>query len=403
MATQLRHRDQRGFALVLALAVLFVLTLLGTLLMASVAIERKSAGHDLRSIQSLDVAEAGINEVCSRIMNGDITLDPADPRATGQIFLTTAGNVPVVGPETTAVETKQAAGQWLNYSTPDKGPHVLTVNWKTDPAQTVVYRYDPSRPPPTINTSTGNPIYIVHSTGTTGTAAQAILAEICSKPFNATVKGAFAANQGIDFSGTSDVCGDNHSINTPIGTAINACDAYRVGFGNMPGGWSTGTITQQGSTTEQGTPSITQNNVGFYSGPWDAFGMTEPDFLSWIGSPQALAPANPKGLIYLDNDGITQNQSGGYAYQGGNGEGLLYVDGDLHINGNFTFKGMIYVEGNLDINGTCWILGGIIVRGKSRLGIANGTFTCLYSSDAISQEISKYGGQFTRLSWREVP
>jgi len=43
------------------------------------------------------------------------------------------------------------------------------------------------------------------------------------------------------------------------------------------------------------------------------------------------------------------------------------------------------------------------VRGKSRLGIANGTFTLLYSSDAISQELSKYSGQFTRLSWREVP
>jgi hypothetical protein len=35
--------------------------------------------------------------------------------------------------------------------------------------------------------------------------------------------------------------------------------------------------------------------------------------------------------------------------------------------------------------------------------LANGNFTCLYSADAISQEISKFGGQFTRLAWREVP
>jgi len=402
MATLNRNRDERGFALVLALAVLFVLTLLGTLLMANVMVERKTGGHDMRSMQALDVAEAGVNEVASRLINGDLPMDPANPRSAGQIFLTTAGNVPVVGADTTAIETKQPAGQWLNYTTPTRGPDVLTVNFKTDAARTFVYLYDPTRNP-SVNTVSGMPIYVVHSTGTTGSSKQKIQTEMVSRPFNANAKGAFAANQGIDFSGNSDVCGDNHRADTPIGTRIPACNAFDVGSGNMPGGWSTSTITTQGSTTQTGNPPIAQGQVGFYSGPWDTFNMSQAEFLSWIGAPRALEPNPPKGLLYLDNNATTQDQSGGFAYHGGDGEGLLYVDGDMHINGNFTFKGLLYIEGNLDINGTCWILGGIICRGKARLGIANGTFTCLYSADAISQNISKYGGQFTRLSWREVP
>src|SRR4029079_11979844 len=107
--------------------------------------------------------------------------------------------------------------------------------------------------------------------------------------------------------------------------------------------------------------------------------------------------------IYLDNNLNTMDQSGSYAYHGGDGEGFLYVDGDMHINGNFTYRGLVYIEGNLDINGTCWILGGLVCRGKTQINIATGNFTVLYSADAISQALAKYGGQFVTLGWREGP
>jgi hypothetical protein len=62
---------------------------------------------------------------------------------------------------------------------------------------------------------------------------------------------------------------------------------------------------------------------------------------------------------------------------------------------------LIYVEGDLKINGTTWILGAMIVRGVTELKIANGTATILFSKDAIEQQIAKHGGQFATLSWRE--
>jgi hypothetical protein len=130
--------------------------------------------------------------------------------------------------------------------------------------------------------------------------------------------------------------------------------------------------------------------------------MPAADYFSWVGTPVSALPANPRGIYYLDNDAIHQNHSAKYAIQGGDGEGFLYVDGDLAINGNFQFRGLIYVEGNLAINGKCWVLGSVIVKGDSDMKVASGKGAILYSKDAIEQNIARYGGQFVTLSWRET-
>ena len=83
-----------------------------------------------------------------------------------------------------------------------------------------------------------------------------------------------------------------------------------------------------------------------------------------------------------------------------NGEGYLYVDGDLTINAGFHYKGLIFVEGDLKINGASWVLGGIVVKGATDI-TTNGGMTLLYSRDAIEQMLAKYGGQFVTMSWRE--
>jgi hypothetical protein len=43
---------------------------------------------------------------------------------------------------------------------------------------------------------------------------------------------------------------------------------------------------------------------------------------------------------------------------GVDGEGLLYIDGDLNLNSNFSYKGLIYCEGDITVNGNAWVLGG---------------------------------------------
>jgi type IV pilus assembly protein PilX len=395
-------RDERGIALVVALLVMLVLSLLALVLMTTVSVERKIAGHTQRETASLNTAEAGIAEALSRIKSGDIAMN-LNPKAVAQIYNCVAGSVPVPGTtDSTFMATDQPAGQWLNYSTATRGPNVLQVNYRTDAGQTVIYKYD-STQNPAVQTTTGFPIFQVTSTGLAGADRSKVVAEFIQKPINVNAKGALVAGVGIDFSGTSFVCGFNHTMSTPPGTASRPpCDTYELGTGMMPGAWSSGAITTSGAAVQDGSPPTSQNQVGFYTGPWDCFNMSQSSFFSWVGPSVPTEPANPTGIFYLDNDATPENQSGSFKYNGGTGAGFLYVDGDLSINGNFIYTGLIYITGDLKINGTCWILGSLVVRGKTTIKIANGNCAILYSADAIQQTVSQYGGQFVNISWRQL-
>jgi hypothetical protein len=389
-------------ALVLAIMVLLVLTVIGAALMANVNTETKIAGLKVRDTQSLTLAEAGIQEAALRIRNGDI-IDDRNPRHVTLIFNQIAGSVPNVGTDSTALATLQTAGNYLNYSTAAKSPYTLSVKYRTRAG--AILKYDDIANPK-INTTTGNPIWVVTSTGTQGGSNRTVYAEITRARFNVLARAAVAAKVGIQFKGNINICGHDHRMDTPAGSVPNGCDAYLAGTAPgscLPGAWSENAVTKDGSSTVHGEPvDYRETQTGFYSGPWDVIGMTQNEFYSWVGAPRNTEPNPPTGIYYLDNDGIKQNERGNWMYNGGDGEGFLYCDGDLRINGNFNYRGLIYVEGDLDINGNCWILGGLIVKGKSIVKIANGSATILYSSEAIQQKISRYGGNLRTIAWREL-
>lgn len=402
-----RENGERGMALVIAMLVLLALTLLGTVLMASLAANRKVAGQSALMREALDNANAGVGEAISHLRNGDAAMVPTNPRSTAQIFLAPAGSLPVVGTDTTAIPTGQPAGAWLNYSSATQGSDVLTIAYKTDANRSVIYKYDVTKNP-AINTVSGLPIYEITSTGKAGNATTTVVTDVCAKPIIANAKGAFAAGMDVNYVGNAVVCGYNHSANTPPGTGVNArgnapdCTPYEVGSGDMPATWTTGAISPGGTSNTSGVPPANPNlccQTGFYQGPWDMLGMSQVDFQSFVGPP-VTNPPSIKGIYYIDNDGIMGNQSTAAAFQGVTGEGMLYVDGDLTLNAGFVYVGLVYIEGNLILNGQAWILGALVVRGKSTVKM-NGGATILYSSDAITQKLAQYGGQYTTLSWRE--
>jgi len=405
--------DQSGMALVAALLVLLVSTALVSATMLGICSDSRGSGHAMGESQALNSAEAGVAEALERLGAREVP-DNGNARMVTQIFLCQPGSVPALGTDSTALATSQPAGQWLNYSTATQGPGVLTVQYKTDPARTTIYRYDPTLHPP-IQTVSGNPIYVITSTGRKGTDTRTVVAEVIERPLALNPKAAFVSGVNLDLSGSSVVCGNNHRADTPIGagtmgrTGFGGCDEdpgnqhWETGSGDMTGVWSSGKISGKGAGQQFGSPALAEHQPGFYSGPWDALGLEQADFFAWVGAPQAVAPQPPTGIIYLDNNSTSQDQSGAWAYQGGDGEGLLYADGDLTLNGNFSFRGMIYVEGDLMINGDAWILGSIICRGHTVIKLANGNLVVLYSHDAITQNIARHAAsQFANLSWREI-
>lgn len=60
-------RDQRGIALVMALLVLLVISLLAATLMMSISVDNKIGNFSTRQIQALNIAEAGVAEAVSLI------------------------------------------------------------------------------------------------------------------------------------------------------------------------------------------------------------------------------------------------------------------------------------------------------------------------------------------------
>jgi Tfp pilus assembly protein PilX len=397
--------SQSGMALVIALIVLLIVSLLAVVLIMGVTTNRQVVGQGVTGRKALDNAEAGIAEAISRMRNGDIDLSAANPRATAQIFLAQTGNVPSVGVDTTAMGTLQPSGSWLSYSTPGKSPDVLTVRFKTDSARTVIHRYDVTRTPRE-NTATGLPIYEITSTGRAGITRRTVVTDVVARPIIASTKGALAAGMDVDFVGNAVVCGYNHSASTPPHTGENGrhvnpdCVPYETGSGDLPATWSTGAITNGGAAYQAGYPiNNLGGQTGFYSGPWQALGMTQSEFISFVGAP-TTTPSSMNGIYWIDNDLVMGNQSGGTAFHNVTGEGMLYVDGDLTLNAGFVYTGLVYVEGNLRLNGQAWILGGLIVRGRTTV-LMNGGATILYSSDAITQKLARYGGLYTTLAWRE--
>src|SRR4029077_10503227 len=120
------RNNESGMALVVAMLVLLVLTLLGVVMMASVVSNRGVAGQSVTMRKALDTADAGVGEAISHLRNNDAAMNVANPRSTAQVFLASAGSLPGVGPDTTAIPTGQPAGAWLPYTTADKSGDVLT-------------------------------------------------------------------------------------------------------------------------------------------------------------------------------------------------------------------------------------------------------------------------------------
>lgn len=404
-----RHpANERGVALVMAILIMLVMTGLAAILMNNVTSVRKLSGHQVTETVALRYAEAGVAEAMARISNGGISFGN-NPKATALIF--NASSLPAVGTDTTALATGQLAGAWLTYSTSNKSPDVLTVTYKTDAARTVIYRYDGTKTPP-VQTTSGSPIYVIRSVGRSGSDARTVVSEVYQEIPTASTFGAVVCDQSVTWSGNDFMCGYNHRSDTPTGKGKNGrlgaggcwenalLGEWETNIANKAGMWSSSTISGSGLYAS-GVPPTSPSQPGFYAGPWAVLGMTASDFWTWVGPPQSAAPGVPTGILYLDNNGIKQDQSGSFTFTGGDGEGILYVDGDLTLNGNFHYRGLIYVEGNLSINSWSWILGSLIVRGNAPQNWhSNGTI--LYSSDTIAQMLTKYSGKCTAISYRQL-
>lgn len=142
------------------------------------------------------------------------------------------------------------------------------------------------------------------------------------------------------------------------------------------------------------------------------------DSTNWISYAQSLV-SNPDIIINNSGDlgqysNLGTQSSPKVTFINGNvlinsisGCGVLVVNGNLEINGNFNYVGLIIAYQNAKIvtklNGNGKVWGGIVIASNDvDLNISNGNFKCYYSSDALNLISSALQTRrFQIVSWWE--
>ncbi len=400
-------RGERGVALVMAIVVLLVISILAAMIMQNLSTERKISGHGLRTSRALSAADAGIAEMVSRMRSGDIELSEEEPGAVVQIFLTTAGLVPAVGGDTIAYPTVQPTGSWLDYSSATRGEDVLTLAFRRDESSGAIVRYDDLQSPQ-LNTACGMPVFRITSTGKVHGDRTRVQAELVWKPHHLSISAALTSGVDVNLEGGVSICGYQHAASTTFGDGAlgrvgdPSCVHHEVGTGDLPGIWTGGAVANNGGQVA-GIPSASvEGQGGFYDGPWELIGISQSDFTSLLGTHTA-SPASFDGVVWLDDNSTIADAGQSHDIAGLSGEGLLYVDGDLRLTGEVAYRGLIFVEGDFTSDATGTVIGAVVVRGRSggSCTITNGP-SMVYSRDAVNAAIAKATKEFVTLSWREL-
>jgi hypothetical protein len=411
-------KAENGNILVVTLLVLFAISVIGATLAMVSSMDLKISGNQRATTQSLFIAEAGLNEAIHRISlpnptnvaiagwTGNVAIsdsEPYDPDWKAYIYLTTPGAAPAVGGSAVSTGTLQdPKNGYLVYSQPNGTEGVLTVEHKWDDLDgdgtrdvNEIVRYDPIKIPPE-NFASGFPVEVITVTGESANGSRVIQAEVTKRTMVCRTLGALYVDKAVKLTGNCAFCGHNHDLNTPPGTKPNACKAWHLPTGNLPGVTSTGDVVKtQGSADILGDPQPIDDDAGnpFYSLA-EVLGISDAEVASMLAKADNTSIVNPlNGITYIQGDAsITSNLTG---------KGLIYVTGDLHAAGSFRFQGLIYVEGDVHFTGTPWVLGSMIVRGTSDFNFSSGNAAVLYSKDAITNALSSMMPCMV-LSWREM-
>jgi hypothetical protein len=426
-----RFGSERGVAMVALLMILSTLTILSVGFMLFSTTELRIADNQKDHVGALYTAEAGVSEIIARMEMDPGTLvdvnggtidayigdDPfnPDPNWRTEVYLAAPGALPAPDGIETVAATVQPAASWLHYGDTGTGLEPIVVEHKWADRNTNGIRevgeivlYDASRFPPE-NFVGGLPVETIRVPAQLNGSQRTVRAEVTRYSVTAKAQAAITCDRGVDLTGNMAGCGHNHDLWTPAGLKIPDCRPWELCAnrtldateGCQVAVMTTGDETDTGGSSDlEGFPtwSDTSSSNPFYdiesylgisTAQWNEV-RSNPDYTSandaeWFD-----------GIVIIDHDATSDEK-----FNGGGGQGLIYVDGDMDIAGAFEWRGLLYVEGDLQITGTPWILGAVVVRGKTEDAFGAGNATILYSRDAIQMFVGNHLGYQT-LAWNEL-
>ena len=260
------------------------------------------------------------------------------------------------------------------------------------------------------NPTTGECIYLVTGYGSRGGSNKAIEVEAMRVPTitvpsalyveaATTVQGSHTYIMGADSCGSADKAGIVTTENPGSVTIAGSPHVTGVG-GSEPDIVYNGTNMDiqalidafKESADFSYTVSSATHSPGTTPGPGDGWGNPTPG-----ATPQDPSSCSCSHTVHYDTGGTYVTLSAGVS-----GCGMLFIEGDLDINGNFSWYGPVIVTGSVLFTGggDKHITGALMVGGSAVVDVMGGNANIIYCSAAISDQTDHRPLQL--LSWKEA-
>jgi type IV pilus assembly PilX-like protein len=387
--------NEKGMVLPLGLMFLAIIAILGTTAVIVTTTDLKIGTNYRASEQAFYAAEAGIEEARARLKadanNSIININ------TG-VYIGVASKAQGKGYD------PAKHGLYASLSDLD---YIVEIIHQTDADGNVLYWGDPDGDGISgRNTTTGQNICLVTSYGNSGTSTKVIEVEMTRIPPIAVPAALYVeASTKIQGASTHIIGTDSCGADSKPGIATTKPDTEPITF-NPPSLLGTNVIGTQDNVSYNNTNMDVQSVVDSFKGSAD-FTHTVSNAthtgMNW-GTPipgitqQDPSSCSCNNIVYYDTQGTDIKLSGGTS-----GCGILLVDGDLNMNGDFSWHGMVIVTGSVIFlgGGDKNITGALIAGGSldADIDIIGGNSNIVYCSSAIDDQTKNRPLRI--LSWQE--
>jgi len=401
--------NEKGMVLVVALLLMAVLILLGTTAVMTTTTDLKISGNYKQSEKAFYIAEAGIEEARSR-MRDDFTptadkITDSDPTQTDwAVFIGSASKSEEKGFDSgnslhSRVDSFQTA---LDYT--------VKIVHQTDGAGSILYWGDAngdginekSTSGTTFDGKSMSNIYLVTSYGSSFSANKTIEVEMAKNPPMSTpgalyvkaltsIQGSSTNIIGTDQCGGTDVPG--------IVTTLAASTVDKVGNPTVSGSTST-TWSVVGNGTNMDVQAMINSWKSVANYVYNVDSATHTG-MNW-GTPTGGTPSScdVSNIVYYNTSNGT-NLTDIKLAGGTSGCGILLIDGDLDINGDFSWYGVVMTSGSVQYTGggNKNITGALIAGSSADADLVGGNANIAYCSSATSHPSRNL--PLRRLSWKD--
>lgn len=402
-AIHLKYENEKGFVLPVAFIFLVVLGLLGTTAVVVTTTDIKIGGNYKTSEQAFYAAEAGVDEARARLKADAANLinDSHPTQTQWKAYIGSDAKAKGKGydPINTMHFRTNSLQSDLDYT-------VIMIH-QTDASGNILYWGDADGDGVNErNTTTGENIYLVTCFGSAHGSNKTIEVEMTRLP-PITVPSALYVE----------------AATTVQGNSTNVIGIDDCGLDNKPGIVTTqnvGSVTLNGGPTITGVPNnITYNgtNIDIQS-IVDSFkesadfaytvasathtGTTSPGPGDGWGTPtlgatlQDASSCGSSNIVHYNTGGTFVKLKGGVS-----GCGILLIEGDLNIDGNFSWYGLVVVTESVVFSGggNKNITGALLVGGSAIADVIGGNANIVYCSSAIDDQTKNR--PLRRLTWKE--